>query len=159
MIDKRTYLWELIEAGGIYHLLKGSTVQEVLKELVHNIHKQKTIEGETLLKAILEREALMSTSIGQGIAIPHPRNPIIAKDEDQFCALAFLEQGVDWNALDGNKVNTLMLLVSSSAKSHLKTLSEITFFSRQDDFIKLLEQRASRETIIRYIKDTEQMWK
>ena len=159
MTENKTFLWKLIEAGGIYYSLKGSTVQEVLNELINIIHPGKSIEKETLLKTILEREALMSTSIGNGIALPHSRNPIITNDENQFCVLAFLEQEVDWNALDNKKVNTLILIVSSSAKHHLKTLSTITFFSRQEDFLKLLEQRASREAIIRYIKDTEEKWK
>ena len=73
-------------------------------------------------------------------------------------ALAFLENPVDWNSLDGEPVDTLLLIVSSSAKSHLKTLSSITFFCQQNVFLKLLRERASRENLIKYIKDTEREW-
>ena len=157
--NEEASFWKLLEAGGIYHSLKGSTVQEVLDGFVDTIRPGKSVQKGELLKAVLEREALMSTSIGNGIAIPHPRNPIVDSDGDQFAALAFLEQPVDWNALDGNKVDTIILLVSASAKSHLKTLSAISFFSRQEDFLNLLKKRVSREDLIRYIKNTEQKWK
>ena len=159
MSTKETPLWELLERGGIYYSLNGNSIQEVLNELVKIIKAGEPIHREELLTAILEREALMSTSIGKAIAIPHPRNPIISLEEDQFTAMAFLGNPVDWNALDGQKVDTLILTLSASAKSHLKTLSAISFFCRQEDFIKLLKERASREAIISYIKDTEQTWK
>ncbi len=151
-------LGELIEQGGIFYDLTGNSVREVLEALVASVPVPSVITPQDLLQAILEREALMSTSIGRGIALPHPRNPLVTRDEEQFVALAFLEKSVEWKALDNEPVDTLLLIVSSSAKSHLKTLANITFFCRQEAFLSLLRERAPRETLIDYIKDTEKEW-
>ena len=151
-------LGELLARGGIYYSLPGKSCREALEALVAAAPVLPAVPAQNLLQAVLEREALMSTSIGQGIAIPHPRNPLVNKPEEQFVALAFLEQPIDWNALDGKPVDTLLLIVSSSAKSHLRTLSRITFICREESFLKLIKEKAPREILISFIKDTEKKW-
>jgi PTS system nitrogen regulatory IIA component len=151
-------LADLIESGGIYYTIPGNSLQEVLSALIGSIKSLPAVSRQELLRACLEREALMSTSVGSGIALPHPRNPLAAKSEDQFTALGFLEHPVNWNALDGKPVDTLFFIVSSSAKLHLHTLSKINFFCQDEAFLKLLQNRASQNDIIKFIKDTEQDW-
>jgi PTS system nitrogen regulatory IIA component len=151
-------LGELIERGGVYYRLQGNTAKEALAALIAAIPPDRLVPGDTLLKAVLEREALMSTSIGQGIALPHPRNPVVSAPGGQFAALAFLDRPVEWKALDGMPVDTLFLVVSYSARQHLETLSKITFFCQKEDFLELLKTRASGEKIIDYIKNAEKEW-
>jgi PTS system nitrogen regulatory IIA component len=148
----------LLEKGGIYCKLKGNTPKEALNALITAIPSQQISSPENLLNAVLEREALMSTGIGKGIALPHPRNPLAAGPAEQFVALAFLETPVDWKALDGKPVDSLFLIVSASAKLHLESLSKITFFCQQDAFLDLLKRRAPSEEIISFITETEQNW-
>ncbi|MCL2478455.1 MAG: PTS sugar transporter subunit IIA [Treponema sp.] len=154
-----TGLGDLLERGGIHRGLQGNSVRGVLENFIKTITLPKTITEQVLLEAVMEREALMTTGIGKGIALPHPRNPVITGEEDQFTALGFLEHSMDWKALDGKPVDTLILIVSASAQFHLKTLSVVSFFCQQDEFTRLLEERAPEETIIRYIKNTEKEWK
>jgi PTS system nitrogen regulatory IIA component len=150
-------LGELIKRGGIYYSVPGKSVQEVLESLAAKIPALKTISKEDLLKAMLEREALMSTGIGRGIAVPHPRNPLV-QPEEQFAALAFLENPVDWKALDGKAVETLFVIVSASAKLHLQSLSAITYFCQQEAFQKLLKEKAPQEKLVCYINEAEENW-
>ena len=149
---------ELIEQGGVYYHLQGNTAKEALAALIAALPPRPAVPGDVLLKAVLEREALMPTSIGNGIALPHPRNPVINEPGGQFAVLAFLERPVEWKALDAKPVDTLFLVVSSSAKQHLETLSKISFFCQEENFLDLLKARASPEKIIRYIRDTEREW-
>jgi PTS system nitrogen regulatory IIA component len=158
MNESETGLGVLLKRGGIYYSVPGDTVLKTLEFLVEKIPMPNTVSPQDLLKAMLEREALMSTCIGNGIAIPHPRNPLVQEPEDQFAALAFLEQAVDWKALDGKAVDTLLIIVSASAKFHLQTLSAVTFFSRQEAFQKLIKERAQQETLLKYISETEKNW-
>jgi PTS system nitrogen regulatory IIA component len=139
--------------------MPGNFSREALAALIAALPALASVTDEDLLRAVLEREALMSTSIGRGIAIPHPRNPVTSDPAEQFAALAFLEHPVDWNGLDGKPVDTLLLVVSASAKLHLQTLSKITFFCQQETFLGFLKRRASGEEIIQFIKDTERDWK
>ena len=131
-------LAEIIERGGIYRGVAGTTPREALNALVKAFPPLPSVPVNTLLQAVLEREELMSTGIGEGIALPHPRNPLVSAEAEQFAALAFLETPVNWNSLDGKPVNTLLLIVSATAKTHLRVLSEITFFSRDENFRRLL---------------------
>ena len=152
-------LADLITRGGIYREVKGNNPREVLKSLISSLPPLKSIPPAELLNVVLEREALMSTGIGGGIAIPHPRNPLAESESAQFVALAFLEHPVDWNSLDGEQVDTLLLIVSSSARQHLQILSEITYFCRQEDFLSLIKSRKEGEELLSYIKNTEKNWR
>jgi nitrogen PTS system EIIA component len=152
-------LSELIRKGGLYPNLRGTGPREVLEALIGALPPIPSVSPDKLLTAVLEREALMSTGIGGGIALPHPRNPLAATEGERFVALAFLETAVNWNSLDGVKVDTLLLIVSSSAKQHLQTLSEITFFCRQKDFCRLLKERAPLEEMLSFITEAEKNWK
>jgi len=158
-MDAISGLAELIERGGIYRGVHGSTPREVLNALVKALPPVPSVPADTLLQAVLEREELMSTGIGEGIALPHPRNPLVSLETEQFAALAFLEKAVNWNSLDGKPVETLMLIVSASAKTHLRVLSEISFFSREEEFRRLLRERASLEELLRFIGETEKNWR
>jgi PTS system nitrogen regulatory IIA component len=100
----------------------------------------------------------MSTAMGNGIALPHPRNPVIEKNEDQCAVLGFLENEVDWGALDGKNVTAVILVVSASARFHLAALQRISFFCRDGGFCALLENRASPEELVSYIGKTEAAW-
>jgi PTS system nitrogen regulatory IIA component len=151
-------LGELIQRGGALYQVRGNSPREVLARITAAVSLSPSVDRDKLLEAVLEREALMSTAIGQGIALPHPRNPVITGPEEQFAVLAFLASPVDWKALDGKPVHTALLIVSASAKLHLHTLSRINFFCQQESFRELLERRADLEEIIKTIREAEDAW-
>jgi PTS system nitrogen regulatory IIA component len=150
-------LIQLINRGGIVSGVSGTNPGEVIAHIIDAIDSP-AIDRDRLMSAVLEREALMSTAIGRGIALPHPRNPPVTEPDDQFVTIAFLEQPVDWNSLDGAPVHTAILIVSASPKLHLRSLSQLNFFCRQDNFRILLENRASPDEIIEVIQSAEQAW-
>jgi PTS system nitrogen regulatory IIA component len=145
---------ELLKRGGKFRTIPGAGPGELLANLIDAINLPPPLDKAVLLNAVLEREALMSTAIGYGIALPHPRQPLITDSAGQFVTLAYTEQGLDWKALDGKPVHTVILIVSASAKMHLQTLSWINFFCRQESFRAQLENRAPAGDIIRTIEET-----
>jgi PTS system nitrogen regulatory IIA component len=149
----------LIQRGGVFYDISGAAPAEVLTNLLKVIPAPASVSREELLKAVLEREALMPTAIGHGIALPHPRNPLINKPHEQCVVIAFLKNPVDWRALDGIPVHTVLLAVSASARQHLRTLSGVNFFCQQESFRDLLQSRSSQERIIEVIQEAEQAWK
>jgi PTS system nitrogen regulatory IIA component len=142
----------------LYHV-RGNSPEELLKAMISAIPTLPGIDRERLLEAVLEREALMSTAIGKGIALPHPRTPLITDPGEQRVVIAFPDQEVDWKALDGEPAHTVMLIVSASTKLHLHTLSGINFFCRQERFYDLLKKRPSPEEIISAVNAMEETWK
>jgi PTS system nitrogen regulatory IIA component len=151
-------LIELIKRGGNFRIIPGANPGELLANLIRAIDLPPSVDRATLLDAVLEREALMPTAVGNGIALPHPRNPMIAESVDQFVSIAFAEQGLNWGALDGKPVRTVMLILSASPRMHLHTLSRINYFCQQRPFVELLERRASPTEILQIMEETEKTW-
>ena len=158
MDKNETRLVDLIDRGGIFGNIGGATPREVLAGLSAALPAIPSVPGHKLLEAVMEREALMPTGIGKGIALPHPRNPIVSDEKAQFAAIAFLEKPVNWNSPDDEPVHTLILIVSASAKLHLQTLSQINYFCSQDDFCLLLKKRAGKEELLNFISEAEKNW-
>jgi PTS system nitrogen regulatory IIA component len=152
-------LASLVERGGVYHNVPGATPKDLLAAVINCLPPLPSLDVNALYREILEREALVSTGIGRGIALPHPRNPLIGEDGEPFAAIIFPAQPLDWNAPDGIKVHTVFLIVSSSIKQHLGTLSKINFLCQQEDFYALIAERASEEVIIAAIQRAENKWK
>jgi len=148
----------LIEKGGVYHNVPGATPEDLLAVVINCLPSAPSLNVNELYRETLEREALVSTGIGRGIALPHPRNPMMGEDGEPLVAVIFPAHPLDWNAPDGVKVHTVFLIVSSSNKQHLNTLSEINFLCQQENFYSLIKERASEEVIIAAIQKAETSW-
>jgi len=152
-------LASLVERGGVYRNVPGTNPKELLAAVINCLPPIPSLDTNELYREILEREALVSTGIGKGIALPHPRNPLIGENGEPFVAAVFPAQPLDWNAPDGVKVHTVFLIVSSSIKQHLGTLSKINFLCQQEEFYSLIKERASEEVIVAAIQKAETKWK
>jgi PTS system nitrogen regulatory IIA component len=153
-------LVELIERGGILQDVPGNTPKEVITNIIRNITLPSSLKADVLLEAVLERENLMPTSIGGGIAVPHPRNPLLTEEgkDEQFITIGYLKEPVEWQALDSIPAQSVILLVSSSARAHLHSLSRVHFICRQDSFCRLLTERASKEELVKVVAAIEKIW-
>jgi PTS system nitrogen regulatory IIA component len=151
-------LLPLLERGGVIHDVEGTTPSEAIRDLIGKIKLPDHLDGGTLLNAVLEREDLQPTSVSHGIALPHPRNPVINAEDEQFIAIGLTKHPLNWQALDGEPVRTIILVVSSSARSHLHTLSKLNFFCTQQTFCDLLCKKAIKEDVERYVANAEKAW-
>jgi nitrogen PTS system EIIA component len=141
-------LTEAINAGGIHYRIPGTDRESVLKAIVDIIHLPDDIDRDFLLGALLARENLGTTAIGEGIAIPHVRNPIIFHVNRPLLALCFLEQPIDFNALDGKPVDTVFTIVTHTVRSHLHLLSRLGYALHQDDVRAVINGSSSRQQIL-----------
>ena len=91
---------ELLRAGGIFHDVAAADKLGVLREFVARLPLPQEQNRDALLSVLEAREAMGSTGIGDGIAIPHVRNPILLHVDMPFVALALLRHPVDFDALD-----------------------------------------------------------
>ncbi len=132
---------------------RDGVIKELLDKLVEcgRIAKDKE---QPILKALIDREELGSTAIGNGVAIPHAKLDAI---DDIVAAFGISHKGVDFNALDGEKVYLFFLLVapSESAGPHLKVLARITRLLRDKNFRETLIQAKSKEEAIRLIEEED----
>jgi nitrogen PTS system EIIA component len=105
---------------------------------------------------LLAREELASTGIGDGIAIPHVRNPIVLHVHEPIVALCFLEKSVDFGAMDGQPVSALFTLISPTVRSHLHLLSRLAFVLRNPAFRTAVKEQASRDVLTEALRRAEQ---
>jgi len=139
---------ELLAAGGVHHDVDAPDKMGVLHELVSRLPLPADQNRDTLLSVLEAREAMGSTGIGDGIAIPHVRNPILLRVREPFVTLGLLRHPVDFDALDGKPVHAIFMVVSPTVPVHLRILGELGFLLRDDTLRKLLRERAPADEII-----------
>ena len=136
--------------------LKGDTKEEIIEELVDSLSASEAIsDRDKVLQAVLEREKIMSTGIGDGIAIPHGKSDCVVK---LAAALGTQRRGVDFEALDGEPAYVFFLLVSPTNVSgpHIKALARISRLLKNDGFKKKLIVASSPEEILFAIRAEEE---
>ena len=111
-------------------------------------------EFESIVKAILKREELGSTGIGRGVAVPHTKHPSVTR---LVGTVAVSREGVDFNSLDGERVNLLFLLISPPDRpgDHLRALENISRQLRDDTFCKFLKKAKSAEEIEQLLDEAD----
>jgi len=141
-------LTEALRAGGVAYRLGGHDKPSVLRALIDVMKLPDEVDREFLFQVLLARESLGSTGIGDGIAIPHVRNPIVLHVTKPLIALCFLEHPIPFGAIDGQPVTTLFALISPTVRAHLHMLSRLGFVLQHPPFRAALRQQASRDELM-----------
>jgi len=141
-------LVDALQAGGIFYRVEGTDRESALRNTVEHMRLPEEVDREFLLRVLLARENLQSTGIGDGIAIPHVRNPIVLHVLRPMITLCFLEKPVEFGALDGKPVNVLFSLISPTVRAHLRMLSRLSFALNDAGFKKAIIDQASRDEIL-----------
>ncbi|MFH1709222.1 MAG: PTS sugar transporter subunit IIA [Planctomycetota bacterium] len=137
-----------LEAGGVHLDVPGGTVAAVLDAVVARLVLPAHMNRAFLHQVLLAREAMGSTAIGNGIAVPHPRNPIIINVAAPSVTLCHLAQPIDYGAVDGVPVAVLFTLISPNTHWHLHLLSRLMFLLRDGRFTEALKRRAGTADIV-----------
>ena len=145
-----------MQRGSMLYGIKGQTVEEVLKDATDNIQDSLVKNKEELFATLLERESLASTGIGNGVAIPHPRTPLSELRKNSAIITCFLEQAVDFGAVDNKPVFIMFILLSISVKTHLHLLSRLSFCVRNKLFIDFLKTSPASDAFYAKISDYEE---
>ena len=148
-------LLEILSPKSILVDLQGETKEEIIKDLVDALELGEVItDRDKVLQAVLEREKIMSTGIGDGIAIPHGKSDAVVR---LAAALGTQRRGVDFESLDGEPGYVFFLLVSPANVSgpHIKALARISRLLKNDEFKKKLIEATTPEELLRVIEAEE----
>lgn len=145
----------LLERGGCYRGLKGETKSAVLRDIVNLLPLPEDQDRDFLASVLEAREAMGSTGIGDGIAVPHVRNPILLHVTQPFVSLFLLDHPIEFDALDGRPVHALFVIVSSGIPGHLRMLAGLGFVLRDEPLRQLLAERAATSEILERIRALE----
>ncbi|WP_432821943.1 PTS sugar transporter subunit IIA [Trichloromonas sp.] len=148
-------LSEAMEAGGVFYRVGGASRDIVLTEVAQHLRLPDEVDRGYLQRVLVARERIASTGIGNGIAIPHPRNPVLLHITKPTVTLCFLEQSVDFHALDGQPVRILFTVITPTLRSHLHLLSKLGFVLHDKRFMKTLTEVGTREEIFSALRLAE----
>ncbi|NCF70198.1 MAG: PTS transporter subunit EIIA [Chlamydiales bacterium] len=128
--------------------LKSDTRDQVLDEMIDLLSRSdRLVDREAFHQAILEREKIVSTGIGMGVAVPHAKLPDY---DDFFIVIGIHKDGVDWNALDGNPVKLVFMIGGPDDRQtqYLKILSSLTMAIKDENVRKKVKELEQASEII-----------
>jgi fructose-specific phosphotransferase system IIA component len=148
---------DFVSTEAIRAKLTAETKEGVIREIAQALADAGKIapgELEGIVKAILKREELGSTGIGRGVAVPHTKHASVNR---LVGTVAVSPEGVDFDSLDGEKVQLFFLLISPPDRpgDHLRALENISRQLRNDTFCRFLKQAKSPEEIKQLLEEAD----
>lgn len=127
-------LTDLVAPESVFASLKASNKKQLLLDLSERVSIISAIPAREVFDALLQRERLGSTGIGDGVAIPHGK---LARAKRIFGVFARLDRPIDFEALDGAPVDLVFLLIApeSAGADHLKALACAARMLREPSFV------------------------
>lgn len=146
---------ELLKEKYILTEFKSEDKEEIINEMIDLFKDDERVSNlEEVRKCVLDREKIMSTGVGKGFAIPHGKTNSV---NDIIAAFGKSNTPVEYNALDGNPVQLIFLMVGKEklVGSHIKVLSRISRIMNSDDFRAKLLEAKSKEEILNAFENEE----
>jgi len=139
-------LTDVVAPDAVIPALKVNGKKQALQELAARAAQISGQSERTIFETLLQREKLGSTGVGNGIAIPHGKLPKLNK---LFGLFARLERPVDFEALDGQAVDLVFLLLApeGAGADHLKALARVARLLRDPDVARKLRESRDADAI------------
>jgi PTS system fructose-specific IIA component/PTS system nitrogen regulatory IIA component len=148
---------DFVSSDSIRAKLQAEYKDGVIREMTQTLLDAGKIaagELDSIVRAIMKREELGSTGIGRGVAVPHTKHPSVNR---LVGTVAVSPEGVDFDSLDGEKVQLFFLLISPPDRpgDHLRALENISRQLRNDTFCRFLKQAKSPEEIKQLLDEAD----
>lgn len=148
-------VFELLTSVRVKVPLEATTKDEALRELVDVLVEDRCVDNrEDVVRVVREREKVLSTGIGHGVALPHGKSDAC---EDLCIAAGVTREPLDFDALDQQPVRLIFLLVGpeSAAGPHIKALSRISRMVRQPELRERLMASRDRDAFLDALREAE----
>jgi nitrogen PTS system EIIA component len=145
--DRAPSLAQAIRIGGVHRDVVATDREAALRAVVGLTPMPASLDREFLVEVLVAREQTSSTAIGDGIAIPHVRQPIVAPGARATVSVSHLRTGLPFDAPDGKPVQILFLIVSPTVRTHLQMLAHLARALLDAGFRGALERREGAEEL------------
>ncbi len=146
---------EAIERGALTRGDVCESASAAIEQAIAALPDLPQAAREELLVEVLERERMASTALGLGVAVPHPRKPPRELLSQPVVSVLFPAQPLDWAALDGERVHTVLLLLSPSAPVHLEILARVAFALRAPGVAELLRSAPDKDELVARLRSIQ----
>ncbi len=140
-------LAEALRRGGVHRDLPGEDRTSVLRSVVELTALPPNADRELIAEALLARERSASTAIGEGVAVPHVRHPVVAPGEPCSVGVFYLDKSVPFGAPDGKPVRTVFMIVSPTVNAHLQIFARLAHALQDARFAAAIGRRAGSEEL------------
>lgn len=140
-------LIDALDRGGVHYDVPAAPVEGLLSDVLSRLPLPEQADRKALHQLLVQREAIISTGVGRGVAVPHPKDAADAALDQAYLGCFFLAQEVDYKALDGQPVFCLFVLLAPNAAIHLKILSELAKRVKNPTFIDALRTKPEPEAL------------
>jgi PTS system nitrogen regulatory IIA component len=145
--DRAPSLARALHAGGVHHGVEAGDREAALREVVARAPMPDSVDRELIVEALVAREHATSTAIGDGVAIPHVRQPVVAPGAPATVSVFHLAAPVPFGAPDGKPVSTLFFIVSPTVRTHLQMLAHLARALQDPGFRAAVDRRAGLEEL------------
>jgi PTS system nitrogen regulatory IIA component len=139
-----------------FHYNCDLTESSYIEQMISQINFEKNIDREIIVQLLKSREEMMSTAIGNGISLPHPRVPLMVGKNKPLINIFFPNKPLDLKSIDSKPVHTIVLVISQTIRQHLSLLAHLSFLLSKETFRFALENRLVFKEIIDIIKKIEE---
>lgn len=140
---------DLLKNGVVLFDVEGKDTSVIYEKVSNEISLPDGVTKEGVYAALCDRERVMSTAVGYGIALPHCRGTILKDNNDQQISVCYLKDPIDMNAPDARHVFVMFVLLTSNSQTHLQVLSQLASLFKNSEFRQLLENRAGMDELIK----------
>ncbi|MAE46233.1 MAG: hypothetical protein CMJ86_04995 [Planctomycetes bacterium] len=149
------YQDDLLAAGILRGAVGSAQPTDAAKAIGFAVNQLKDLPEEARLEiidAVMERERMASTGLGRGVALPHPRRPVERWIKEPRLSVLFLEESLDWAAIDGQPVSTVLLLLSPSVPMHLELLARVSLALHDSTLVELLRSAPDAAALLERVR-------
>jgi nitrogen PTS system EIIA component len=146
---------DALARGGIAFGAPGGNLESALRSVVGGLPVPEPFDREALIQLFLARERLGTTAVGDGVAIPHPRVPVVLPIGEPVIHLAFLDGGIDLKAPDGKPVTVLFAMVCPTVHVHLQLLAKLSVVLQDPAIRRVLAERSSENAVLEAVRRAE----
>jgi PTS system nitrogen regulatory IIA component len=150
---------DALRAGRVVDGLAGADKAEVLRALVEALPLPPGQDRDELHLMFVGREALGSTALGEGLAVPHPRQPIVIPGHPPSVTVCFLARPLEFGAPDKQPVHTLFAMLSPTVRAHVHLLARLIAALRDPGFREAIRRKAPADELIAQATRLEETFK
>jgi PTS system nitrogen regulatory IIA component len=154
----QTGLSDALANGGVIHDVAGNDRQSILSALLETLPLPPGFDRGSLVQLLMAREMMGGTAMGDGIAIPHPRSPVVLPGAERVVRLGFLKEPIDFGAPDGKPIDTLFLMICPTVRDHLQQLARLASVLRDESFRQSLRDKPSQDAIVKEVRRIEELF-
>ncbi|PIE02494.1 MAG: hypothetical protein CSA81_06670 [Acidobacteria bacterium] len=152
---KKVLFSDALKRGGVFKLPPLATLEQALLCVSQKLSWEGELDRSFLFRLLMEREKVMSTAIGKGVAIPHPRNAKLLPVDSVVAGCFYLDTPLDMGARDRERVWCLFVLISPDTSMHLKVMKELAHCLQIETFFNELQKKPELDRLCQLFQKYE----